>query len=97
MVLEKHEMLCEIEKIERARPGSIVPPKGLGRGKKRATNLCSSIPYALNHRLLTAAADLRPSHREPAAPGARRPCDAGGGRPTSHGERAAPVALPKTK
>jgi hypothetical protein len=34
MALEKHEMLYEMKRIERAHPGSILPPRGLGRGRK---------------------------------------------------------------
>ena len=34
MVLEKREMLYEMKRIERAHPGSIMPPEGLGRGRK---------------------------------------------------------------
>jgi hypothetical protein len=30
MALEKHEMLYEMKRIERAHPGSILPPRGLG-------------------------------------------------------------------
>ena len=34
MVLEKREMLYEMKRIEQAHPGSIMPPEGLGRGRK---------------------------------------------------------------